>query len=642
MNMTRNVAKFLFVTMLLAVFSVLWFRVAWISDDALISMRSVLNLTNGYGPVFNVGERVQAYTHTLWFFALAGTELLLKNIYLSSLVLSLLSSVLAIAVLIWHSRTGIILTTMCFLALILSKAFMDFSSSGLEVPLSYLLLALSMISFERAHRHGSADKIIQPVFLFGLCYLNRPDLIFFLVPAGVMLFLNSGSKIGFMVKAVFALSPVILWTLFSLFYYGNPFPNTALAKLNTGIGTIERLEQGGRYFFHSVVTDPVTPAIILVACVLGLFQSAGRTFVYGLILYLLYICYVGGDFMEGRFLAPAYFFSIFLMVMRPTARSRAILLSVCVLLFGVPNISKTILSGPDYEHREINADGIADERGFYYQRWGLLSPKRRGFPPPEWRTFTDLQLGGIVCHQLGQRGIDSGPSVSWIDRCALTDPVLSRLPARQRDDWRIGHYYRQIPTNYEFAHVGQIDRLIDAETKHLVELVHSVVRGDLWSFQRLKDVFRLQFYSLPQPTFDIYRNYDISSRDLQPEDAAAFHSEIMYFSTIDPKHQTGTEQDQVTEAGAETELVFGERGLQINVPDGQAPRFLHLGIQAEDKFSVFILNDGQVSQVRFPPSESGEHRPLTIAVPSRLKNYSIKLIPGVIRTRYVVSVELEE
>ena len=49
------------------VFIVTVVNASWISDDALITMRHVLNFINGYGPVFNVGERVQAYTHPLWF-----------------------------------------------------------------------------------------------------------------------------------------------------------------------------------------------------------------------------------------------------------------------------------------------------------------------------------------------------------------------------------------------------------------------------------------------------------------------------------------------------------------------------------------------------------------------------------------------
>ena len=48
------------------VFAVILFRTAWISDDALISFRTVLNVTHGYGLTFNIVERVQTFTHPLW------------------------------------------------------------------------------------------------------------------------------------------------------------------------------------------------------------------------------------------------------------------------------------------------------------------------------------------------------------------------------------------------------------------------------------------------------------------------------------------------------------------------------------------------------------------------------------------------
>ena len=38
----------------------------WISDDGLIVLRTVRNLEAGNGPVFNMGERVEANTSTLW------------------------------------------------------------------------------------------------------------------------------------------------------------------------------------------------------------------------------------------------------------------------------------------------------------------------------------------------------------------------------------------------------------------------------------------------------------------------------------------------------------------------------------------------------------------------------------------------
>ena len=50
--------------------ALLWFAgcvlcAAWVADDAFITLRTVDNLLAGYGPRWNVVERVQTYTHPL-------------------------------------------------------------------------------------------------------------------------------------------------------------------------------------------------------------------------------------------------------------------------------------------------------------------------------------------------------------------------------------------------------------------------------------------------------------------------------------------------------------------------------------------------------------------------------------------------
>ena len=42
-------------TLLCFVFLALLLRTAWLSDDGLITLRTVLNLTHGYGLTFNIG-----------------------------------------------------------------------------------------------------------------------------------------------------------------------------------------------------------------------------------------------------------------------------------------------------------------------------------------------------------------------------------------------------------------------------------------------------------------------------------------------------------------------------------------------------------------------------------------------------------
>ena len=128
------------------VFIVTVVNASWISDDALITMRHVLNFINGYGPVFNVGERVQAYTHPLWFLLISLFSCFFNYVYVT-FGLSFLFSFLSVYVLfkfiknVSVSNINFKLTVACLLV-IFSKAFIDFSSSGLENPLSHFLLLL--------------------------------------------------------------------------------------------------------------------------------------------------------------------------------------------------------------------------------------------------------------------------------------------------------------------------------------------------------------------------------------------------------------------------------------------------------------------------------------------------------------------
>ena len=67
--------------------------------------------------------------------------------------------------------------------------------------------------------------------------------------------------------------PFFIWELFSLFYYGFPFPNTAYAKLNTGIAAGKLIKQGFIYLIHSLITDPVTLIIVITGILISFFTK---------------------------------------------------------------------------------------------------------------------------------------------------------------------------------------------------------------------------------------------------------------------------------------------------------------------------------------------------------------------------------
>lgn len=136
---------------LISVFLIELMRTAWLSDDAGITLRTVINFLNGYGLRFNVDERVQGYTHPLWFLLLSAVSYVARNVYYSTFFVSIFVSILAfwlVTVKIPNTFSGGVVAS---LILILSKAYLDFSTSGLENPLSHLLLATIALSAIRLH-----------------------------------------------------------------------------------------------------------------------------------------------------------------------------------------------------------------------------------------------------------------------------------------------------------------------------------------------------------------------------------------------------------------------------------------------------------------------------------------------------------
>ncbi len=60
-------------------------RTAWLCDDVYITLRTVANFVHGHGPNYNIGERVQAYTHPLWMFLLSLNYFLFRETFLTTI-----------------------------------------------------------------------------------------------------------------------------------------------------------------------------------------------------------------------------------------------------------------------------------------------------------------------------------------------------------------------------------------------------------------------------------------------------------------------------------------------------------------------------------------------------------------------------
>lgn len=477
------------------VFLAVLLRTAWLSDDALITLRSVLNVTHGYGLTFNVAERVQTFTHPLWLLLLTPVSVVTGNVYYAAFGLSIAISLTVF----WLAVRGAATTAQAWLAatvLLLSRAFVDFSTSGLENPLSNLLLALFAGAALGRTRQGE-PRLVALWTLGSLLYLSRPDDVLFVAPTLVVLTLQAGRSLATARRVALGLLPALLWTLFALVYYGFPFPNTAYAKLATGISRPELWYQGLFYMIDSIDRDPSSLVAIGLAIALGIVsRGPARTLAVGLVLYLVYVVSIGGDFMAGRFIATPVLLAVLLLSRLVTMEaSRAWIVAGVLAVLGLSSSQVTLASDSRFDGTVGKAAGVVDERAFYFKTQSIVLANRLSFTQPEWSTGERLPLTMDVldtCGLMGSAGLGWGPMTHMLDECALADPLLSRLPAVFNPEWRAGHFRRMIPDQYRESLEQRTNRLTDPALHALYEDLRVITRSrQLFSTERLAAIWRV-------------------------------------------------------------------------------------------------------------------------------------------------------
>jgi arabinofuranosyltransferase len=473
---------------LLLIFPIVLVRTSWIGDDALITARTLRNFVHGFGPVWNMDERVQAFTHPLWLGAWlvtsAMTDGMIGAMYGMPIVLSCATVLLIVAQLETTTQACVAL-----LFCISSRAFIDYSTAGLENPLTHFLLAAFMLVFLK--RAPSRRRLFWLALLGCLLSLTRLDAILLVAPALVYAWWTCPERGGWRVIAV-AFLPLCLWELFSLFYYGFPFPNTAYAKLATGISKWMLVTQSFGYFMHSAMTDPPTLVVmfggLLVAWALRdpLFTSVAA----GLFLYLVYIVKIGGDFMGGRFFSAPFLVGLALVVRVPADRPRVMWLSTLPLMVLLTFAGGTppFLSGADYTSFGWDRWGVADERGFYFQE-RALSKLERKHKTAFWDTIGtyNVQVEGSI----GAAGLLAPLATHYVDKPALGDPLLARLPVTDKLYWRIGHFDRVIPAGYINGLRARQNLIEDPQLHAYYDKLSFIVRGPLFDRARLLEIARM-------------------------------------------------------------------------------------------------------------------------------------------------------
>ncbi|MER0097592.1 hypothetical protein [Corynebacterium marquesiae] len=371
----------------------------WISDDGLIVLRTVRNLEAGNGPVFNMGERVEANTSTLWqyliFLVRWVTHANLEGI---AIYLGLILAVVAMVVGTGASasmRSGAVLPAGALVYLALPPA-RDFFTSGLEWGLCIFYLAVLwslLLRWSRPARHSSSNTdAYWLAFWAGLSWLVRPELALYGGLIGVLLLVSHRSW-----KILAAAVPLPLaYETFRMGYYGLLTPHTAVAKSAAG----SEWDKGFTYLADFAGPYWLFLPLIMLA-IAGLWKADLRptavrstaTGVYlfagAALIHTLYVLRVGGDFMHGRMLLlPLFAFLLPIFVVSVRTWIASVLCAVWALVI--------VLRGHPVD-RSIYEDeiSIVDERDF----WTYATQRQE--PPMRAQDF----LGAKFMEDY-QKGID--------------------------------------------------------------------------------------------------------------------------------------------------------------------------------------------------------------------------------------------
>jgi arabinofuranosyltransferase len=502
--------RWIVVALSTAAFAWILWRTAWMCDDAYITLRTIDNVVNGYGLRWNVAERVQSYTHPAWLLLITPFYALTREPYFTTLAIQIVLSIATIFLLTRYVALTAARAATAAAVLISSKALTDFSTSGLENPLTHVALTGVFLLFRETWR--GQPRLAWLAAFTSLAVLCRQDLIFLVGPALVAATMVApGPRVR---PLAVGLAPLAVWFLFSLVYYGALIPNTALAKLHTGVPAWDLVRQGANYWRATFQFDPVTVVAIASGLVLIVWQRgrAGRVFAAGAVLYSLYLLRVGGDFMSGRFLTPLLFWIVLAAAGIENIRARhvsagwGLLAAAAIVIAGLfATDTPPLLSPASFGAGEqmVEHFGVTDERRFYYPSLGLQrhlgweggpagnpwAETGRRLRPPVTSPSRLTPEVVVSAKNVGLFGYYAGPSVHIVDRHGLCDPLLARLPALT--PWRIGHYERELPPGYLEGWRAGTNALADPALHTYYERIRRVTQGPVWSAGRWLDVIQI-------------------------------------------------------------------------------------------------------------------------------------------------------
>ena len=505
----------------------------WMSDDGLIVLRTVRNILAGNGPVFNIGERVEANTSTLWQYLIVAFSwvpgMRLEDV---AMWLALIFTVIAAVVgtiaagRLWGQHMVLPFGIIIYLALPPAR---DFATSGLEWGLSLAWLAVWFALLVRwAEDSERTSALYWLAFWAGLSWLVRPELALYGGLTGVLLLaLNRRNwrRIGGILAAALPLPAA--YEIFRMGYYGLLTPHTAVAK-----SASESAWRTGAVYVWDTMRPYGLWLPLIVAFGFGawfVYQRAGKQALVAILafgcgaLHLIYVVKVGGDFMHGRMVLLPLFAMLLPVMAVPLTVVTGVATTGLVIWAGLVIQRSHDLGFDPFDKNPITLT-IVDEREF----WTAVLLRESGNPPRYAEDFlasdmmtnwtnvwgkaliddsrtaalslilvqedpnvfqweprarmtgedaqTDLGQMPITAYHvnLGMTGMNASLDARVLDSVGLTTPLAARQP--REPGGRIGHD-KHLPLHWQMADTGvDVEELPEYVDKQLVRQARAALR----------------------------------------------------------------------------------------------------------------------------------------------------------------------
>lgn len=518
------------------VFNYIFFTNSYICDDSLITCRTADNFVHGYGLRWNVIERVQSFTNPLWLFLIIILYYPLhflaephaaEKFWLILVVLCYTFSLL----LIWKishyliQRKQYIALLLVAATLFSSRAFADFICSGMENPLSFVLLAWFYSLFFQNKFDKSAD-FTKMYFIASLAFLNRQDNILFCILPLLFLFYKQyqlDRKFWNVIKsALLGFAPTYIWLVFAVIYFGFPFPNTYYAKMDFGYTDIV-IKQSINYLYTVSIKDSVTMLSILMSLGLAIYFFSRHTIIYlaSILTYFAYLLFTGGDFMGTRFLGVPFVLSIIFFqypIKYKLLRNKYLIYFIVVLMFfynffyiespwkyfiyhrKYKSISHYSTVDPHIFNLKQTHNRIFFDKLFYFKPSNILFYNYISFP---FEKYLHIYHTGLCrsCSEKkktlhitfgGMDGVCMGSKHTLIDGYALTEPLLARLPVKVSEHgFFVAHIWHDFPLGLILSYQKNQNLLTDKTLAKYYDKILVITRGDLFTKERWKYIWQL-------------------------------------------------------------------------------------------------------------------------------------------------------